>query len=251
MSEDDFPTFREELSALAGVIGRRLNEDVALAYFRALEELPLAQLVRELRRRVRTVESGARLPTPGELRVGIASGAATARRCLTDAEAGRVRARITEAMDEWEQEGAAGSAWPTFELAWQAACRAEGLARAATAQNRQDAWQRWLSHGAVKPDPGPRVTNPQKAAILRDVMGRHARGEYAPGGPRSGMSAAEVEHWQAHWATEDARTGRWKNARPMGRHSGFTRLGDTIMDVFEEIAARHEARTDRDPGEDG
>lgn len=95
----------------------------------------------------------------------------------------------------------------------------------------------------------PRVTSPQKAAILREVLAAHARGEYAPGGPRSGVSTAEIAHWKAHWAAEDARTGRWKHAQPRSGH-GWVRLGDTIMDVFREIAARHGATTNREPGED-
>jgi hypothetical protein len=171
MTMADFDTFHTELAGLAAVIGRRMPEDLAAVYFRELSEWSLEAVVRELRRRIRTVESGARMPTPAELRQALA-GTGRAARGLTEAEAGRVRERVAVAMDEWEHEGAVGSAWPTFELAWQAACLAEELARAATPQNRQDAWQRWLSHGAVTVDASPIATRAQVEAIYRQVAPR-------------------------------------------------------------------------------
>jgi len=89
------------------------------------------------------------------------------------------------------------------------------------------------------------ATRASKAAILRDVMARYQRGEYAPKGP-------EVEYWRAHWAEEDARTGRWRHAAPAGSGTqGFTRLGDTIWKVFADLAAHYGVEAEREPGEDG
>jgi len=68
MSGDDYAAFRGELLAAAGVLGRRVPEEVARAYFRALEDLELAAITRALRRLVHGAESGALLPTPVELR---------------------------------------------------------------------------------------------------------------------------------------------------------------------------------------
>jgi len=89
------------------------------------------------------------------------------------------------------------------------------------------------------------ATRASKAAILRDVMARYQRGEYAPQGP-------ELERWKAYWAEHDARTGRWRNAVPAGSGTaGFTRLGDTIWNVFGDLAAQYGADAKREPGEEG
>jgi hypothetical protein len=75
-------------------------------------------------------------------------------------------------MDGWEREGSAGSAWPTFELAWGAACREHGLARQWRAEDRQACWQRWLSHGALQENGGPIASRAQVEAICRTVAPR-------------------------------------------------------------------------------
>ncbi len=245
MTRDDIKDFREALFRVAVVCGRQsLSDDIVAVYFKFLCDLPAERLLRAMDKLARSAETGRRFPSPKELREWISSGEHA--RGLTDAEATTMWLVVARAMDRWEREGQGGSAWPSFEVAWQNALVDAGLQHIARPRNRQDCWQRWLSHGAVAPAPGPVVTDEQKAAILHDVMARHARGEYAPRGP-------EFERWQAHWAAEDTRTGRWKKARPPGSGTkGFSRLGDTIMAVFREIATRHgvKARPDREPGED-
>jgi hypothetical protein len=68
MTADEYSAFRAELLAAAGVVGRRLPEDIAKAYFRALDDLPYPTVAAALRDYVRGVESGGRFLTPVELR---------------------------------------------------------------------------------------------------------------------------------------------------------------------------------------
>jgi hypothetical protein len=68
MTADEYSAFRADLLAAAGILGRRLPEDVAKAYFRALDDLPAPAVAAALRDYVRGVESGGRFLTPVELR---------------------------------------------------------------------------------------------------------------------------------------------------------------------------------------
>lgn len=172
MTDADLDAFTDALQAVAFVCtGRRVHDDLVASYFRLLVDEPIAPLLRALEKFAKSAETGRRFPAPREIREWMTSGA-TAARGLTDAEAGRVRARVTADMDEWEREGSAGSAWPMFELAWQAACRAEGLRRVATARNRQEAWGRWLAHGAVTSEASPIASRAEVEAIYRAVAPR-------------------------------------------------------------------------------
>src|SRR5215472_965073 len=247
MTREDAKDFRDALFRIAVVCGRQgLSDDIAEVYFKFLCDLPAERLLRAMDKFARSAETGRRFPSPKELREWISTGEHA--RGLTDDEATTMWLAVAHAMDRWEREGKGGSAWPSFELAWQSALVDAGLQHVARPRNRQDCWQRWLSHGAIAPAPGPLVTSDQKAAILRDVMARHARGEYAP---ENGPHAAEFLRWRAYWKAEDERTGRWKKAGPPGSGTkGFSRLGDTVMAVFKEIAARHGVKVppDRDPG---
>src|SRR5215475_6282762 len=166
----DFDGFFEGLQRVAIVCGRqKLMPDVAKTYFAMLEDLPVGPLLRAMDKFARTAETGRRFPSPRELREWVSTGGVAG---LSDEEATRVWVRVARAMREWEREGSVGSAWPTFELAWQAACREEGVARRASPQNRQDCWQRWLSHGAVSEAASPVMTREDMAQICREVAPR-------------------------------------------------------------------------------
>ncbi len=170
MTAADFDLFFDGLQRVAIVCGRqKLMGDVAKTYFAMLADLPVTPLVRAMDRFSRTADTGRRFPSPRELREWVSTGGVAG---LSDEEATRTWVRVNRAMGDWEREGSSGSAWPSFELAWQAACREEGVARRASVQNRQDCWQRWLWHGAVTPDAAPIATREQVEAILRDVEPR-------------------------------------------------------------------------------
>jgi len=166
----DFDAFFDGLRCVAIVCGRHtLAGDVAKTYFALLEDLAVAPLLRAMDKFARTADTGRRFPAPRELREWVSTGGVAG---LSDAEATRVWIRVGRAMREWEREGAVGSAWPSFELAWHTACREEGVARRASPQNRQDCWQRWLSHGAVSEAASPVMTREDMAQICREVAPR-------------------------------------------------------------------------------
>jgi len=170
MTGGDFDAFFDGLQRVAIVCGRqKLMPDVAKTYFAMLEDLPVGPLLRAMDKFARTAETGRRFPSPRELREWVSTGGVAG---LSDEEATRVWVRVAQAMREWEREGSAGLAWPTFELAWQAACREEGVARRASPRNRQEGWQRWLSHGALTLEASPIATPDQIAAICREVAPR-------------------------------------------------------------------------------
>jgi len=166
----DFDAFFDGLQRVAIVCGRHtLAGDVAKTYFAMLEDLAVAPLLRAMDTFARTADTGRRFPSPRELREWVSTGGVAG---VSDEEATRLWVRVARDMRDWEREGSPGSAWPTFELAWQAACRAEGVARRASPQNRQDCWQRWLSHGAVSLEASPVATREQIAEICRAVAPR-------------------------------------------------------------------------------
>lgn len=177
MIGSDIEAFRAALTEVAVVCGRRVTDDMVTVYFRLLMDLPLEDFQTGCRSFARTAETGRRFPSPRELREWCTRGQ-RGPRGLTEHEAGAMWRAIQAPMDTWEREGQPGSAWPTFELAWQAATDAAGLRRQWKPQDRQDCWQRWLSHGAVKPDLGPIASREQVERILRDVLPRCRPGPF-------------------------------------------------------------------------
>ncbi len=146
MTDEDYTAFRTELVGAAGVVGRRLSEDVVVAYFRALMDLAVAPLMREFRRFARTAESDAKFPTPGEFRKR-AGGSVTAPDApLSDVALDRVRQAVVTALAPWRDTTEdLGSARPTFDAAWKAARRREGWG--GTVVQREALWQDWLAGG--------------------------------------------------------------------------------------------------------
>jgi hypothetical protein len=171
MIATDFDRFFDALQRVAIVCGRqKLMGDVAKTYFSMLEDLPITPLVRAMDKFARTAETGRRFPSPRELREWVSEGRTAPG--LTPDEAQRVWLRVNRAMREWEREGKTGSAWPSFEVAWSAACHEEHVQRRASPQNRQDCWQRWLWHGAVRAEEAPMATREQVERILRQTLPR-------------------------------------------------------------------------------
>ncbi len=178
MTDDDLQAFSRALFEIAIVCGRhKLEDDVAAVYFRQLSDLPVEPLLRAMANFAKTAETGRRFPSPREIREWVSS-TQTQPRGLTDDEKTAVWLRVNPAMNAWERSGKAGSAWPTFEVTWHGALADLGLLRAAKPQDRQDCWQRWLWHGAVKAEDAPIATRAQVEAILRDVMPRTRPGPF-------------------------------------------------------------------------
>jgi hypothetical protein len=130
-----------EVRATAGLLGQRLSEDIATAYVRALDDLDAERVICVLRQLARTVESGAHLPTPVELRRRC-GGVAAPNAPLSPAAIDRVQQRLWGALATWERTDGHGSARPTFERVWLAARREEG--GAGTILQREELWQQWL-----------------------------------------------------------------------------------------------------------
>lgn len=57
----------------------------------------------------------------------------------------RVMVQVRAALDAWERSNPVGSARPTFERAWQQACRERG--RLGSPKQREAIWQNWLAAG--------------------------------------------------------------------------------------------------------
>jgi hypothetical protein len=64
----DWTAFKGELKATAALVRRRIDDEVAARYFRALEDLEWSSLLAALRKYARTVEPGQAFLTPVELR---------------------------------------------------------------------------------------------------------------------------------------------------------------------------------------
>jgi hypothetical protein len=165
-----------ELQATAGILGRRLSEDVAAAYVRALDDLDAETLLRVLHRLARTAESGTRFPTPAELRQRCGGTVVAPDAPLSDAALDRVRQALYTALAAWEHAGAAGSARPLFERVWRTARQHEG--GAGSVQQREYLWQTWLAAG-------PPVTRAAMAATLRVVAPPAGRGRDQSDHPRA------------------------------------------------------------------
>jgi hypothetical protein len=132
----------KELQATSGILGRRLTDDVAATYVRALDDLDAERVIQVLRQLARTAESGAHLPTPVELRRRC-GGAAAPNAPLSPAAIDRVQQRLWAALAAWERTAGHGSARPTFERVWLEARRDEG--GAGTVLQREQLWQQWLT----------------------------------------------------------------------------------------------------------
>jgi len=172
MTGGDLQAFSRALFEIAVVCGRhKLEDDVAAVYFRQLSDLPLEPLLRAMGNFAKTAETGRRFPSPREIREWVSSSHAQPRG-LTDDEKTAVWLRVNPAMAAWERAGKAGSAWPTFEVTWHGALADIGLLRAATRQDRQDCWQRWLWRGAVDATEAPIATQEEVELTLRRVLPR-------------------------------------------------------------------------------
>lgn len=145
MTTADYQTFRTELVGFAGILGRRIAEDTVRSYFRGLEDLDLDAVLRMLRRLARTVESGARMPTPAELRQRAGGTVTAPDQPLSPVALDRVRQAVVTALNAWEAADGDGTARPTFDAAWKAARRREGWG--GTVQQREELWRDWLAGG--------------------------------------------------------------------------------------------------------
>src|SRR5262245_44021529 len=184
MTADDYSGFARGLRGTAGILsGRRLSEDICEAYFRALQDVDLGPLLRVLERLAKTAESGARFPTPAELRQR-AGGSVTAPDApLGDLAFERVRQAVQLALAPYrDATSGLGRARPAFEDAWKAARRREGWG--GTVNQREALWQDWLQGGpdmsratatAILASIRPRVRSKPVLAVLEHLSTRPAR----------------------------------------------------------------------------
>jgi hypothetical protein len=203
MTPDERVAFIAKLQETSALFGHRMRDDVADAYARAVEGVPVALLLLALDHLARATEPATRFPMPREL-VQQARGAwHRPARNLTDAEADAVRQHVWRTMAEWERAHPTGSARPAFERAWKAALRAEGIRPSPQlAEAREAIWQTWLKAGTpltreriveLLADVTPRAA-PTLARGLRDLVTAIERAESptAPGDAVGGALAATV-----------------------------------------------------------
>lgn len=189
MTRADYDRFTERLNAVGSVYGRRMTEDMTAVYFALLKELPLEAIEHALDRFVRTAETGARFPSPRDLRA-LAREAGSPRREPTALELGQIRTAVSMALLAWERDEGVGSARPTFDAAWRAACQAERVLP--TTHDRERCWNDYLEAGTpAGPGTGVRLFRaalawmratrgaPPRASVIAELV--KARMEREPG----------------------------------------------------------------------
>jgi hypothetical protein len=184
MTDDERPAVLAHLQAAATLFRRRLPDEAAEFYLKAVENEPGERIIAALDRIGKNAEGDSKFPMPKELAARVQGAWHEPTRKLTDPQAGGIRQHVFADMATWEREDGQGSARPAFERAWYAALRAYNLRDPKSlVEAREATWKSWLHATPADPDSSlppleteAIVTRPRMSAILREAATRAAPG---------------------------------------------------------------------------